>query len=62
MFSKLINPHENSEDRKWQDFLVDLNEFSGKSVSIYFVTTPGPNRNNAYDWAYWAFPVILVQK
>jgi hypothetical protein len=59
VFSKHINPHENTEDRKWQDFLLDLNEFGDKSVSIYFVTNPGPNSSNAYDWAYWSKPLML---
>lgn len=62
IFSKHINHHENIEDRKWQDFLVDLNEFSGKSVSIYFVTNPGPARNNAYDWSYWSNPLVLKSR
>jgi hypothetical protein len=59
MFSKYISPHENIEDRRWQDFLLDLSEFNGKDVSIYFVTNPGPNRKNAYDWAYWSKPLLL---
>jgi hypothetical protein len=62
MFSRHINPHENIEDRKWQDYIVELNEFAGKSVSIYFVTNPGPNRNNAYDWAYWSKPLLLESR
>jgi 4-amino-4-deoxy-L-arabinose transferase-like glycosyltransferase len=59
IFSKHINPSQNAEDREWQDFLLDLNEFAGKSVSIYFVTSPGLNSSNAYDWAYWSNPLLL---
>jgi 4-amino-4-deoxy-L-arabinose transferase-like glycosyltransferase len=59
MFSEYNNPNRNVEDRKWQDYLVDLDEFGGKSISIYFVTNPGPNGNNAYNWAYWSKPLVL---
>jgi hypothetical protein len=59
MFTKYNNPNKNVEDRKWQDYLVDLDEFSGKSISVYFVKTPGPGGNNAYDWAYWSKPLML---
>lgn len=62
VFSKYVNPKRNIEDRKWHDHLVDLAEFGGKIVSIYFVTNPGPNRNNAYDWAYWSKPLLLKSR
>lgn len=61
VFSKYVNPHENIEDRQWQDFVVNLEEFGGKTVSIYFLTNPGLNRNNAYDWAYWSTPLLLTK-
>jgi hypothetical protein len=60
IFSTNINPAENIGERRWLDFLVDLDEFGGKSVSIYFVTNPGPTGNNAYDWTYWSEPLLLV--
>lgn len=59
IFSKYDNPNENVEDRRWQDYLLDLNEFGGKSISVYFVTTPGPSGNNANDRAYWSKPSML---
>jgi hypothetical protein len=59
MFSRYNDPYKNVEDRKWQDYLVDLNQFGNKSISIYFVTDPGPNGNNAYDWAHWSNPLLL---
>jgi hypothetical protein len=62
VFSSYVNPSKNSADRRWQDYSLDLDEFSGKSVSIYFVTNPGPNRNNAYDWAYWSKPLLLESR
>lgn len=59
MFSEYDDPKNSVEDRKWQDYLMDLNEFGNKSISIYFVTDPGPTHNNAYDWAYWSKPLVL---
>jgi hypothetical protein len=62
IFSRYNDPAKNVEDRKWQDYLVDLSQFGNKSISIYFVTDPGPNGNNAYDWAYWSRPLLLEIK
>jgi hypothetical protein len=59
MFSKYNDPYKNVEDRKWQDYLVDLSQFGNKSISLYFVTDPGPSGNNAYDWAHWSSPLLL---
>jgi hypothetical protein len=59
MFSSFNDPAKNVGDRKWQDYVVDLNQFGNKSVSVYFVTDPGPTGNNAYDWAHWSNPLLL---
>jgi hypothetical protein len=62
VFCKHINPRENIEDRKWLDYELDLTDYANKTVNICFVTNPGPNGNNAYDWAYWSQPVIVVSR
>ena len=59
IFSKYIDPKNNPEDRKWNDFEIDLSEFSNKSVTITFATSPGPKNNNAFDWAWWGEPIIM---
>jgi hypothetical protein len=59
IFSRYVNPPENIEDRNWLDYSVDLNEFAGESISFHFVTNPGPNRSNAYDWANWGNPLMV---
>jgi len=59
IFSRYINPNENAEERKWLDSEIKLDQYANKNVAIYFVTTPGPNNNNRFDWAYWGDPKIL---
>jgi hypothetical protein len=59
IFSSYTNPNIDPADRRWQDYSLDLDKFSGKSVAIYFVTTPGPNHSNSWDWAYWSNPLVL---
>jgi hypothetical protein len=60
IFSKYINPNKNIGDRPWQNYLVDLGEFAGKSISVFFVTNAGPSRSNAYGWACWSNPLLLT--
>lgn len=59
VFSRFSNPKENVGDRRWQDYLLDMVEFVGKKVSVYFVTDPGPSGNNGFDWAYWSKPLLV---
>lgn len=53
LFSEVVNPHAVSADRNGRPFRVDLSRYAGKDVEILFSTDPGPNGNNAYDWAGW---------
>jgi hypothetical protein len=59
IFSKLINPRENIEDRNWLGYEINLNDYASKSVTICFVDNAGPTGNSYHDWAYWGNPVIL---
>jgi len=62
VFSKYIDPKANASDRKWHEFTVPLHEYAGEDVILGFATSPGPNRNNAYDWAYWINPRFTVSE
>jgi 4-amino-4-deoxy-L-arabinose transferase-like glycosyltransferase len=62
VFSKYNNPLQNIEDRRWQDYTLSLDEYGGKTVSVYFVTNEGPSGNNACDWAYWSNPLLLESR
>jgi 4-amino-4-deoxy-L-arabinose transferase-like glycosyltransferase len=62
IFSKLINPRENIEDRTWLNYEINLNDYAGKRVTICFADNAGPTGNAYHDWAYWGNPVILQGK
>jgi hypothetical protein len=53
IFSKYVDPKNNPEERKWNDFEIDLSKYSGKTVTIILSTLPGPKNDNRWDWAYW---------
>lgn len=62
IFSQYINPKANESERKWNDFELNLNENSGKNVSICFVTELGPNGDVSYDWAHWSEPQLIEKE
>lgn len=53
VFSKYIDPKKNLEERKWNDFEIDLSEYAGKNVTIVLSTLPGPKNDANWDWAFW---------
>lgn len=59
IFSELINPRKNIEDRKWLDYEINLDRFANKIATICFADNAGPAGNSYHDWAYWGNPVIL---
>jgi len=59
LFSKYIDPKNKIEDRKWHDEVVGLSKYGGKEISLSFVTTPGFNNNNDFDWAGWGDPKLI---
>jgi len=58
LFSKYIDPKHNPEERKWNDFEVDLSGYAGKNIKLIFSTLPGPNNDTSWDWAWWGHPMI----
>jgi hypothetical protein len=61
LWSHYINPKNVSEDRKWEDFEVDLGAYAGTEARIVFATLPGLKNDNSYDWALWADPVLVAE-
>jgi hypothetical protein len=59
LFSKYIDPKNNPEERKWNDFEVGLSHWENENVTIIFATSPGPNNDSTYDWAWWGEPMIV---
>jgi len=47
------------EDQHWHPYLIDLREYSGHTVTITFMTTPGPSGDYTGDWAGWGLPRIV---
>ncbi len=52
LFSRFLQPGENSVDRGLKTLRVPLP--SARDGQIWLRTLPGPHRNIACDWAYWA--------
>lgn len=56
-FKKYINPKRNVEERKWNEFELNLSKFSGKKVDLLFTTSSEHD-----NWAWWGDPIILSNK
>jgi hypothetical protein len=59
----VVNPYGNEKDRRWQDFTLDLSEYSGQTVNIFLKTNssrPGHDDRNG-DFAVWGSPRIVTR-
>lgn len=54
VFQRYLNPKLNPNDRRWRNYILDLSAWSGQKVDLYLIAEPGPDHNDAYDWAGWA--------
>jgi len=61
VLSELLDPKNNIEERKWNDYEIDLTAYGGKNVNIIFALNPGPADDIYDDWAYWSAPKIYVK-
>jgi hypothetical protein len=59
VFSEYLDPKNNPNQRKWNEYSVDLSDYTGQNVTLVFSTLPGPGNNTAWDWSWWANPEIL---
>jgi hypothetical protein len=62
----VINPFGNPADRRWQDLELDLSEYAGETINLFFNTNSSPstrpptdNRNG--DLAVWGEPRIVAR-
>jgi hypothetical protein len=60
-----LNPYGNASDRRWNDLTLDLSEYAGETVELYFNTNsslpvrpPRDDRNG--DLALWGAPRIVA--
>jgi hypothetical protein len=54
IFSRVLMPKRNIGDRGWHNFILPLKKFSGKTVSIKFVTS-GSGEDLSYCWSAWGW-------
>jgi ABC-type polysaccharide/polyol phosphate transport system ATPase subunit len=58
IFSRVLQPKRNIGDRGWHNFILPLEKFSGKNVTIAFVTT-GSGDDLSYGWSAWGWGKII---
>ena len=58
IFSRVLQPKRNIGDRGWHNFIVPLDKYAGKSVSITF-STSGSGDDLSYGWAAWGWGKIV---
>ncbi len=60
IFSRVIQPKRNIGDRGWHNFLVPLERFAGKTVSLTF-STSGSGDDLSYCWSAWGWAKIIQE-
>ncbi|HEX5216148.1 MAG TPA: hypothetical protein VFV98_11845 [Vicinamibacterales bacterium] len=66
LLSLVVNPSGNPGDKAWRDVSLDLSEYAGKQVTIYFATNSSmpqqpPVDNRDGDFPAWGAPRIVVR-
>jgi len=62
----LVNPFGNPNDRSWQDITIDLSEYAGETIDLFFNTNASPdsrppvNDTNG-DLAVWGAPGVYAR-
>lgn len=60
VFSKYVDPKNDSSRRRWTDCEIDLSDWAGRTATFTFATGPGPQGDNRYDWAGWGEPRLVL--
>jgi hypothetical protein len=58
IFSRVLQPKRNIGDRGWHNFIVPLDKYTGKSISITF-STSGSGDDLSYGWAGWGWSKLV---
>ena len=66
LLSLVVNPTGNPSDKAWRDMSLDLSDYAGKEVTIYFATNSSTPRtppvdNRDGDFPAWGAPRIVVR-
>lgn len=64
IFNMMVNPYGNPNDRQWVDQTLDLSDYAGETVDLYFNTnSSGPARppvdDRNGDMAVWGAPRLV---
>jgi ABC-type polysaccharide/polyol phosphate transport system ATPase subunit len=60
IFSRVLQPKRNIGDRGWHNFLLSLDTYAGKEVSMIFRTS-GSGDDLSYGWSAWGWMRIVKQ-
>jgi len=58
IFYQVVDAKNIPEDRRWHDTRVDLGLYAGREITLTFMTQP--MADNAWDWAGWSAPALVV--
>lgn len=58
LFSRVLMPKRNIGDRGWHNFILPLEKYSGKTVSLAFITS-GSTDDLSYCWSAWGWGKII---
>ncbi len=58
IFSRMLQPKRNIGDRGWHNFMVPLEEYSGKTIYLTFCTS-GSGDDLSYGWSAWGWGKIV---
>jgi ABC-type polysaccharide/polyol phosphate transport system ATPase subunit len=58
IFSRVLMPKRNIGDRGWHNFILPLEKFSGKTISVIF-STSGSGDDLSYCWSAWGWGKIV---
>jgi len=61
IFSRVLQPKRNIGDRGWHNFILSLEKFSGKTVSLKF-STSGYGEDLSYCWSAWGWGRTVKRK
>lgn len=58
LFSRVLMPKRNIGDRGWHNFILPLEKYSGKTISLVFRTS-GSGDDLSYCWSVWGWGKIV---
>lgn len=62
LVSKVVNPYQQPDDRRWVPVAIDLSPYAGRAVSLVFNTGAGlEGDHRAGDLAVWGAPRLVTR-